>query len=88
MDNTQPIIRYRCDLCGNITRFDVTETMTIKSFYHYGIDGQLNKEDAETLNRIIESVSCRWCNSPSNVKEVKADEVGTGDDTSPKTAVS
>ncbi len=71
MDKTEPKVRYRCDLCGNITRFDIVESMTVKSFYHYGIDGELNKEDPVTIHRVIESVSCRWCNSPKNVKEVQ-----------------
>ncbi len=31
--------RYRCDGCGNLTRFDVTVSERTKSFYHYTVGG-------------------------------------------------
>jgi hypothetical protein len=70
MENANVNARYRCELCGNITRFDVVESVTLKTYYHYAIDGQLDKEEPEILSRRVESVSCRWCNSEKNVEEV------------------
>ena len=31
--------RYRCNDCGNLTRFDVVETTTVRSFHHYSLGG-------------------------------------------------
>ncbi len=59
--------RYKCEACGNITRFDVTETRTTKSFYHYAISGQLNIEDVEVVRSEIDSVECRWCGHGKNI---------------------
>ena len=33
--------RYRCTSCGNLTRFDVTATRTVKAFHHYTVGGGL-----------------------------------------------
>jgi len=45
--------RYRCSLCGNLTRFDVVTTATIKAFHHYSIGGDLEIEDPQTLSRVV-----------------------------------
>ncbi len=65
-------IRYRCTLCGNLTRFDVIESKRTRSFYHYTIGGLLSVDEEEVLSSQIEEVRCRWCNSSGGVEEVPA----------------
>jgi len=67
---TEATARYRCTLCGNLTRFDVVESKRTRSFYHYTLGGLLSVEDEEILASDVEEVSCRWCNSSANVEEV------------------
>ena len=62
-------IRYRCTLCGNLTRFDVIERKRSRSFYHYTLGGLLDVEEEEVLEREVEEVRCRWCNSATGVEE-------------------
>jgi hypothetical protein len=63
-------VRYRCTLCGNLTRFDVIERKRTRSFNHYTLGGLLTVEEEEILEREIEDVRCRWCNSSSGVEVV------------------
>ena len=62
--------RYRCTLCGNLTRFDVVESKRTRSFHHYTLGGLLTVEEEEVLDREVEEVRCRWCNSAQNVEVV------------------
>jgi hypothetical protein len=64
--------RYRCTLCGNLTRFDVIERKRSRAFYHFTIGGLLTVEEEEVLEREVEEVRCRWCNTSANVEEVPA----------------
>ena len=57
----QPMARYRCDACGNLTRFDVTEERRTRAFHHYSVGGELSIESVEVLYATIHDVSCRWC---------------------------
>lgn len=66
--------RYRCAACGNLTRFDVTTTRTVRAFHHYSVGGDLRVEDPETLAESIEAVVCRWCNSGDGVEVLEADD--------------
>lgn len=75
MGTAEPV-RYRCTLCGNLTRFDVLERKRTRSFYHFSLGGLLEVEEEEVLDREVETVSCRWCNSADNVVEVAAPEAG------------
>lgn len=68
-------VRYRCSLCGNLTRFDVIERKRARSFYHYTLGGLLSVEEEEVLERAVEEVRCRWCNTSANVEEVAGLEV-------------
>lgn len=63
-------VRYRCTLCGNLTRFDVVERKRTRSFYHYTLGGLLEIDEEEVLEHAVEDVSCRWCNSSQNVESV------------------
>jgi hypothetical protein len=65
--------RYRCTSCGNLTRFDVTTTSTVRSFNHYTVGGELTVEDTEVLADRVDEVRCRWC-GPSGVVEALAPE--------------
>jgi DNA-directed RNA polymerase subunit RPC12/RpoP len=68
--------RYRCTLCGNLTRFDVVERKRTRSFHHYTLGGLLTVEEEEILDQEVEEVRCRWCNSAANVEVVPASEAG------------
>jgi hypothetical protein len=62
--------RYRCDGCGNVTRFDVTTSQTTKAFYHYTVGGDLSVEEAAVLARNVDEVVCRWCGHGRAVVEI------------------
>ena len=64
-------VRYRCTLCGNLTRFDVVERKRTRSFNHYTLGGRLTVEEEEILEREVEEVRCRWCNSSAGVETVQ-----------------
>lgn len=66
MSTTEPA-RYRCDACGNLTRFDVVESRRTRSFHHFSVGGDLTVEDTEVLESTIEDVQCRWCGNGSAV---------------------
>jgi hypothetical protein len=55
------VIRYRCTACGNLTRFDVVETTSVRAFHHFTVGGELAIEEPEIVRRTVESVTCRWC---------------------------
>jgi hypothetical protein len=65
--------RYRCGACGNLTRFDVVETVTTKAFHHFTVGGELTIEEPETVSRTVESVNCRWCGHGRDIEAVDAD---------------
>lgn len=62
--------RYRCDSCGNLTRFDVTSTRRTKAFHHYTVGGELEIEEEQVLDEVIEDVACRWCGTSASVRPV------------------
>ena len=62
--------RYRCRSCGNLTRFDVTVTSTIRAFHHYSVGGELSVEESETVSSSIDAVECRWCGPSGSVEEL------------------
>ena len=63
---------YRCEGCGNKTRFDVVETKKLKSFVHFTLGGDPRIEEEEVLEHRVESVVCRWCGSADQIAEVPA----------------
>ncbi len=68
---------YRCDACGNLTRFDVTSTRRTRAFHHYTVGGDLTVEDEKTLDHTVEQVTCRWCGATgSSISVLEVDEVG------------
>lgn len=65
-------MRYRCNACGNLTRFDVFESRRTRSFYHYTLGGDLNVEEEEVIEEEVERVVCRWCGSADSIEEMPA----------------
>ena len=60
---------YRCDACGNKTRFDVFETKRTRGFHHFTLAGEVTVEEEEILERNVERVVCRWCGSAEQIVE-------------------
>ncbi|MFN2389487.1 MAG: hypothetical protein ABR575_07800 [Actinomycetota bacterium] len=58
---------YRCNACGNKTRFDVFETKRVRSFLHLTLAGDGEIEEEEVLDRVVDRVVCRWCRSTDDV---------------------
>ncbi len=65
--------RYRCNSCGNITRFDVLSTRRTRAFHHYSIGGELEIEEEEVLEERVEQVTCRWCSASGDKIAVVTD---------------
>jgi hypothetical protein len=64
-------VRFRCNACGNLTRFDVTMTRRTTAFWHFTVGGELTVEDERVLAEDLESVSCRWCGHGDQVERVE-----------------
>ncbi|GLW72965.1 hypothetical protein Kpho02_52640 [Kitasatospora phosalacinea] len=74
--------RWRCTLCGNLTRFDVTRSSRVTDFLHFDLSGESKVEETQVLSETIESVRCRWCNAVDQVELVArpgAEEPAEGD---------
>jgi hypothetical protein len=70
--------RYRCESCGNVTRFDVVATRRTRAFHHYTIGGDLTIEEEEVLDEHVERVECRWCGASGDAISVPDDARGSG----------
>ena len=66
--------RYRCTACGNLTRFDVIETTSVRAFHHFTVGGDLTIEEPEVIAKTIDSVSCRWCGHGRSVEVIAESE--------------
>ncbi|MEU7183126.1 hypothetical protein ACWIG3_35705 [Streptomyces celluloflavus] len=62
--------RWRCTLCGNLTRFDVTRRSKVVEYIHLDLAGEPRVEEREVLDESIESVRCRWCNAVDQIELV------------------
>lgn len=62
--------RYRCNSCGNRTRFDVFEKRRTRLFHHYTLGGELTVEEEEILDKQVDRVVCRWCGSADQIEEL------------------
>jgi len=74
--------RYRCDACGNLTRFDVVTSRRTRAFHHFSVGGELTVEEETVLDERVEAVTCRWCGAGGDSIQVlreaaMADEVLT-----------
>ncbi len=71
--------RWRCTLCGNLTRFDVTRTTRAREYVHVDLSGTPAVEEREVLADTVEHVTCRWCKAVDTVELVP--RPGPGDPT-------
>lgn len=62
--------RWRCALCGNLTRFDVTRSTRAVEYVHLDLAGESAVEERDVISESIESVRCRWCNAVDQVELV------------------
>jgi transposase len=60
---------FRCEACGNKTRFDVYENKRVRAFHHFTLGGDVTIEEEDVLESTIESVVCRWCGSSTAIVE-------------------
>ncbi len=65
-----PDSRWRCTLCGNLTRFDVVRATRAREFVHVDLAGEPAVEETEVLSETVERVSCRWCQAVDQVELV------------------
>jgi len=65
-----PATRWRCTLCGNLTRFDVTRSTRSREYVHVDLAGQQAVEERALLNDVVEHVTCRWCNAVDRIEVV------------------
>jgi hypothetical protein len=77
--------RFRCGRCGNLTRFDVVRTATVKEFWHVDMAGNAVVESSETTHEVVSNVSCRWCGAVDEVEQVLRPDAG-GPSAEPETA--
>lgn len=59
--------RFRCEACGNKTRFDVYESKRVRSYHHFTLAGDLRIDEEEVLERRLDKVVCRWCGSSGSI---------------------
>lgn len=62
--------RWRCTLCGNLTRFDVTRSSRVVEYVHLDLSGEPAVEEQRVLADRVESVRCRWCDAVDQVELV------------------
>ena len=72
----EPGKRWRCDACGNLTRFDVTSTERVRRFWHLELSGTGVAEETEFLDVTVESIVCRWCGATDAISVVEAPGAG------------
>ncbi|MFN8078821.1 MAG: hypothetical protein U0Q19_04575 [Kineosporiaceae bacterium] len=68
-------LRWRCGACGNLTRFDVTRTSTVREFVHLDLAGQGRVEEQTVLDERIDQVRCRWCDRDDQIELVPRTDV-------------
>ena len=64
--------RWRCDACGNLTRFDVESTERVRRFWHLDLGGEGAVEEQEFLEVSVGAVTCRWCGSRDAIRVIDA----------------
>jgi hypothetical protein len=68
--------RWRCTLCGNLTRFDVTRATRAREYVHVDLAGEPVVEERELLAETVEHVTCRWCGAVDQVEVVPRPDAG------------
>jgi hypothetical protein len=67
------VTTYRCEQCGNKTRFDVYDTVVRRRFEHADLGGEITVEEEVIVGRTVDKVVCRWCDSPERVVEAQTE---------------
>jgi hypothetical protein len=62
--------RWRCALCGNLTRFDVQRVSRTRDYVHVSLAGEPVVEERQVLSETVEQVTCRWCGRADSVELV------------------
>jgi hypothetical protein len=62
--------RWRCTLCGNLTRFDVQRSTRAREYVHVSLAGEPVVEERQVLAETVERVTCRWCGRADSVQVV------------------
>ncbi len=75
----EPGHRFRCDGCGNVTRFDVVATARTRRYHHFDLGGDAQIDEEEVLDGRVESVTCRWCNRADAIAVEVAPSAGDGE---------
>jgi len=71
--------RWRCTLCGNLTRFDVQRSTRVREYVHVSLAGEPVVEERRLLAETVEQVTCRWCGRADSVEVVPwPGEAGAG----------
>lgn len=65
-----PDTRWRCSLCGNLTRFDVMRRTRTREYVHVDLAGEATVEERDLLEDTVEHVTCRWCNAVDQIEIV------------------
>lgn len=65
-----PDARWRCTLCGNLTRFDVVRASRVREYVHVDLAGEPTVEERDVVSEVIEHVTCRWCSAVDQVESV------------------
>jgi hypothetical protein len=73
-----PETRWRCTLCGNLTRFDVQRSTRAREYVHVSLAGEPVVEEREVLAETVEHVTCRWCGRLDAVELVVRPGVSAG----------
>lgn len=68
--------RWRCTLCGNLTRFDVLRSTRAREYVHVDLSGEPAVEERELLEDAALHVTCRWCGAVDQVELVPRPAVG------------
>ena len=63
-----PSTRWRCTACGNLTRFDVVRSSTVRDYVHVDLAGDPVVEEHEVLREVVDQVRCRWCDAVDKVE--------------------
>lgn len=70
VDQPGPDTRWRCTLCGNLTRFDVLRSSRAREYVHVDLAGEPAVEERELVEDSAEHVTCRWCGAVDQVELV------------------
>ena len=77
--------RWRCALCGNLTRFDVQRSTRSREYVHVSLAGEPVVEERQVLAETVEQVTCRWCGRADSVEVVpRPGEPGAPDGAGPR----